>query len=365
MPALHRLPLLVLGMVALVYGVSVGLVRLGWALPVPHPSHLEVHGPAMVAGFLGTVIALERAVAIGRAWGYGAPATAALFTLSVLLIPGYVPARLLVPLAGVWLLALYGAALARQRSLAVATMAAGAALWMVGGALWAAGWPLARVAWWWVGFPVLTVAGERLELTRFLRPTAARQAAFVAAAGALGASLFASLAWPGPGRRLTGLALVALAAWMLRNDVAWRTIRQPGLPRFIAVCLLSGYAWLAVGGGLAAAAAGEWRGPLYDAALHAVFLGFTFAMIFGHAPVIFPAIVGGVIPFRPRFYVHLALLHASLLWRVAADLESAWGPGGWARGRPLGGLLNAAALLVFVANTASSFRRTPAARAHG
>jgi len=35
----------------------------------------------------------------------------------------------------------------------------------------------------------------------------------------------------------------------------------------------------------------------YDAFLHAVLLGFVFAMIFGHAPIIFPAVLGIRIPF--------------------------------------------------------------------
>lgn len=35
--------------------------------------------------------------------------------------------------------------------------------------------------------------------------------------------------------------LLALAAWLARHDVGRHTVRQTGLVRFIAVCLLSGY----------------------------------------------------------------------------------------------------------------------------
>ena len=59
-------PLLVLlpGAVSLLSGLLSGLVWLGWELPVPHADLVLLHGPLMVGGFLGTVIALERASAM-------------------------------------------------------------------------------------------------------------------------------------------------------------------------------------------------------------------------------------------------------------------------------------------------------------
>ena len=80
-------------------------------------------------------------------------------------------------------------------------------------------------------------------------------------------------------------------------------MRGKGLTRFIAVCLLSGYAWLAVGGAVIVAAGGLAPGsPSYDAALHALALGFVFAMVFGHAPIIFPAVLRVAVPYHPTFY---------------------------------------------------------------
>jgi hypothetical protein len=125
----------------------------------------------------------------------------------------------------------------------------------------------------------------------------------------------------------------------------------------MAACLLSGYVWLLIAAFLALVVGELDGGPRYDAFLHAVFLGFVFAMIFGHAPVIFPGIVGIPIPFRRGFYLHLGLLHATLALRVAGDL-AAWDPG-----RRWGGLLNAATLLLFFAATAASAARGPAAAA--
>jgi hypothetical protein len=68
-PAL-RLPMLVLGMIALVMGVLAGLARLALEVPALAQARAAGHGALMIAAFFGTVISLERAVALGRAWPY-------------------------------------------------------------------------------------------------------------------------------------------------------------------------------------------------------------------------------------------------------------------------------------------------------
>lgn len=45
-------------------------------------------------------------------------------------------------------------------------------------------------------------------------------------------------------------------------------------------------------------------------------------MVFGHAAIIFPAVLKVKIPYHPAFYVPLALLHASLALRVAGAWSS-------------------------------------------
>jgi hypothetical protein len=86
-------------------------------------------------------------------------------------------------------------------------------------------------------------------------------------------------------------------------------------------------------------------GPYYDAMLHAIFLGFVFSMIFGHAPIILPSVLGVALPFRRGFYAHWALLHASLAVRVGSDLAL------WPPGQRWGGLGNALAIVLFLANS--------------
>ena len=341
-----RFPLLALAILGLLAGLWSGLLRLGWELPRSNLDLAMVHGPLMVCGFLGTLITLERAVALGRRWTYLVPLVTAAGTCVLLAgVPDtFAPQAITLGSAG--LLAMFALLIRAQPALFTVTMGIGALAWLMGNALWLSGWPVYEVASWWMGFLVLTVAGERLELSRFTQRSWASESVFLIIIVMLFAGLTAGGFGTDDGARLTGFSLVLLAAWLLRYDIARRTVRQSGLTRYVAVCLLSGYVWLGLGGGLALVTGRAVVGLYYDAVLHAVFVGFVFAMIFGHAPIILPAVVGAVVRFGPAFYAPLTLLHASLLMRVAGDL------GGLATCRLWGGLLNVTAILLFFANTA-------------
>lgn len=151
--------------------------------------------------------------------------------------------------------------------------------------------------------------------------------------------------------RIAGFGLAGLGAWLLRYDIARRTIHRQGVTRFIAACLLPGYGWLVVGGLFWLAFGGGYpAGPIYDAMLHTIFLGFVISMIFGHAPVIIPALMGVPIRYSPVFYIHLGLLHASLAVRIVSDLL------GWQSAREWGGMLNEVAILLFLLVTVYAAR---------
>ena len=214
---------------------------------------------------------------------------------------------------------------------------------------WLAGSAIYRIVDWWIAFVVLTIAGERLELNRLVRPSAAARALFASAVALVATGACVAAFRPGSGVRLTGGGLIAVAGWLGAFDIARRTLRQRGETRFIAVCLLSSYLWLAIAGAIMVTTAASSPGLEYDAALHAVFLGFAVAMIFGHAPIVFPAILGARMRFTRAFYLHLALLHASVVVRLVGDLVEPL-----ARVRATGGMLNALALLLFVVNTAAA-----------
>ena len=60
----RRLPVMALAMIALATGIVTGLRRLGWDVSGLGHALPADHGPLMIAGFLGTLIGLERAVAL-------------------------------------------------------------------------------------------------------------------------------------------------------------------------------------------------------------------------------------------------------------------------------------------------------------
>jgi hypothetical protein len=328
--------------VSLVAGGWGGLARLGWSVPATAPL-VASHGPLMAVGFFGTVIGLERAIAHGRPWAFSAPVASASAAIgSCAGMPASI-AAILTFASGVAMLVMFLSAIRRERSLHLAVSAMGAASFAVGGAVWLARAPLFHVVPWWVAFVLLTVIGERLELTRLLPPSRRARIAFVSVLVLYVLALGASLVAPDVGARARGAAMVAFSAWLESRDVARRTVRVAGAPRYVASCLLAGYAWLAVAGALGAAYGDVAVGPLYDAGIHALFLGFGFSMIFGHAPMVLPAVAGVRVTFTRALYAPVAILHAALVARVAGDLT------GFAAARSLGGLFNAAAILLFVA----------------
>ncbi len=341
----RRMPLLALGFVSLLGGVLAGLARLGLSVPLPHADMAMLHGPVMLSGFFGAVIALERAAALGKRWVFLAPLGAGLS--GVLLVAGAPVgiAMLLMSAASAVLLAASVWVWTRQKAGFTATMAGGAACWLVGNGLLLLGLNMQAVVLWWMLFLVLTIAGERLELSRFRPPTpwAGPAFAMIVALLVLGAAV--AMMVPDIGFHLTGVGLLALAFWLVRFDVVRRTIRGTGLPRYVAVCLLSGYVWLALGG-LIAIASPDPTGGAYDPILHSVFLGFVFAMVFGHAPIILPAVLRLAMPYAPRLYGPLVVLHLGVALRLTGGLSGDLPMRQW------GGVVNAASLLLFVAVTA-------------
>ncbi len=345
-----RAPLLLLAFASLFAGVDAGLTRLGW--PVPGVRLAPLHGPLMASGFFGTVISLERAVALRERWAYPAPLLSGLGTLAVLL---GAPAMLAPALAAAGSAVMLAASLRvyrRQPELFTLTLTLGAACWTAGSLLWLSGYPAYVAAPCWMAFLVLTIAGERLELSRVLPPSRIATRVFAALIVVLLGGVCVSFVHRAVGTTVFGLALAGLALWLMRQDVARRTVKAAGLTRFIAVCLLSGYLWLLVAGTSILLSGGlDAGGAAYDAALHALLLGFVFAMVFGHAPLILPAVLRVAVPYSRSFYAPLALLHASLLVRLIGD----WA--GLLQWRRYGGALNGVALLAFVLGTVAAVVR--------
>lgn len=311
-----RYVLLAVGLLAMATGLWAGLRRIG--VDLPEGLRLdEVHGALMICGFFGTLISLERAVALARPWPYAAPAFAACGAL--MLLAGATSAAVISFLAASAVLtAATVTVLRRHPALFTAVLAIAAFCWGAGTFVWTLQRPMPEAAGWWLAFLVLTIAAERLELSRLLRPSPAAGAIFmVTVALILAGTARGELARGYP--VLTGFGYLACVAWLLTYDIARRTVRQRGQTRFSAVCLLSGYGWLGVTGLyllLAPPGAGAYA---YDAAVHGIALGFVLSMVFGHALIILPAITGWRVRYHPALYVPLALLHAAVALRICAD----------------------------------------------
>jgi hypothetical protein len=341
-PAWGRMPFLLGGAIALVAGLDAALMLLGLPAPVSAARLPEVHGMLLVLGFVGTLIALERAVALGRLAGYAAPALLAGAAL-LLVSPAPLPLGRGVLVAGAAaLVALYVPLWRRQRDDAVLVQALGAVLATGAAVLWLGGTAVPALLPWLVGFVVLTIAGERLELARLAMGTHAGRT-LVLLTAALVATVVAALLWPGTVPVL-GLALLALTGWLAVHDVARRTVRGRGLVRFMALSMLAAYGWLAVAGATWLVGGAATDGVRYDAVVHAVFLGFTLSMVMAHAPVILPAVLRRPLPYHPLLLLPLGVLHGSLALRLwigdGLGMQLAW---------QVGGALNIVAVLGFVA----------------
>jgi hypothetical protein len=342
----RRAPFLVVAVLALLGGLWGALARLG--LPVEAPETLPAsHGVLMSMGFLGTVIALERAVALRRRAAYLAPALAGIGALALLVG---------IPFAA-WILAAAGLAFALtslymwriRRELGIATMGLGGLAWMLASVCLAVGIPIARLVPLVAAFLVLTIVGERLELSRLSHPPAWSRVPFVGATVFLLVGALAAVHVP-EATAVAGLGLLILAAWLGLWDIAWRTVRRSGVTRYIALALIAGYVWLAAGGITWILVPDASTMFAYDAVIHTVFVGFVLSMIFAHELVIVPAVLGIALPFARAFYAPLALLHLSLAARIAGDAlgdPTVWQ---WAA------TTNVIAVLLFAAVTVASAR---------
>ncbi len=353
-----RLVLLALGMLSLICGVWGGLVRLPLNLPLPggNANWITFHGPLMVCGFLGTVIGLERAVGLPGVWPYLAPLLTG--AGAGLLGAGFLgkPPVALITLGSFVFWAVTLKVVRLQPVAFTKIMSSGGLVWVIGNILWWFGWPFYRVVPWWIAFLALTILGERLDLSRFQKPSRWSRPILWVSVAILAVGLVLSTFNQVAGERTLGAALIALTIWLGRFDVARRALAQSGLPRFMSTGLLIGFGWLGLAGVLMVLFSPLVSGLRYDSVLHAFFVGFVFSMIFAHAPVIFPAVLVVQPIFTPRFYSHLVLLQVALALRVGGDLANSNSVRQW------GAVLSGIAILLFILNTISAIVLRPGAR---
>jgi hypothetical protein len=348
---LYRFPILILGMLSLVIGILAGLGRMG--TPVPHIALQQVaqHGVLMIPAFFGTVIGLERAVALGQRWAYVGPLLSGIAGVSLLLgAPAALSYGLLV--AGSLMFVLASLKVVNiQSAVQNWILLGGASALCVGNLQLFSGLVVSEVIYWWIAFLLLTIAGERLELSRLVIRDDSKRLwlALLCLMPLLGASFI--LVAPAIGLILFALGMLGIGLWLILYDIARRTIRMQGLTRFTAVCMLTGYGWLFLSALLFLGSALGWLPIGRDAALHTFFLGFVFSMVIGHALIIFPAVTQLKIPYSPAFYLPLFLLHGSLLVRVVGGMADS------ALLLTYGGHANGAALALFILTLVLSILR--------
>jgi hypothetical protein len=276
------------------------------------------HGALMTGSFFGTLIAVERAVALRQWWTY-VPAWLCGMSLLALLAGMVSAAFFLLAVGGCGMMGVFGWLLHRYRSFPFALMAIGAALFAATWIARALGAEYRRVLPLLMGFFVLIIVAERLELTRFLGLERQALRWLLGLIGivllGIGMELFAER-W-----QIFGIALGSIGGWLLRYDAALWAVRQrsaSALHRYTASMLAVGYGWLLVTMGLTVFGQG---GFWYDATVHAFFVGFVFALVFAHGVMIAPAVLGRAgYAFTPFLWVPCGLAHGGLLLRLLGDV---------------------------------------------
>lgn len=341
--------------IAMLAGVNAALLLIGVGAPVQSARMPDLHGMLMVAGFLGTLIAMERAVALRHPLGYAAPLLLGVGGLALLTPLPLTIGQLLLVDGAIAFVAVYAALYRRNHDDVVIVELLGAVHLAIATLLWLR----LDMPWlmpWLVGFIVLTICAERVELARLAMPATGGRT-LVLHAGALTLALIATLLWPDVGARLTGLVTASLVGWLVRHDVARKMIRATGLPRFSAAALLGGYFWLFLAAVTWVVGGAQQDGTAYDLVVHAVMLGFAISMVMAHAPVILPAVLRRPLPYRPMMWIPLVLMHVGLVARIiAGDLLGSY---------PIwqaGSVINVIALLLFFVVAAGSSALGPVKR---
>jgi len=325
-------------LVSLVIGVLAGLFRMGWSIPMGEVA--GEHGALMTGSFLGTLICLERIVALKKKWMYIIPVISGMSLVFFLLGEQRIAMSLLA-VGSLGLVYIYIDLINRFKEYYFYVMMIGAIGWAVGNIIMIINPFYPQAAPWWIVFILLTVFGERLELSKFLPQSKLKRVTMIISISVFMLGII--LPYHTIGKFISGAGMLLIAFWLLKYDIARKSVKAKGMHRFTGSLLLAGYFWLLVCGLLMIYDFNSLYN--YDAMLHAFFLGFTFSMIFAHAPIIFPGVAGLIIrPFHDSLFIWAILLQISLAMRIVSGLlmESHY--------RTLSGMFNAVIIILFFIN---------------
>ena len=371
-PQLIVVPVAVLMMLlALVAGVFRLLALQGMVAQPPLATVFPFHGEIMVFGFLAVLITTERYLG-SLAFKlnpivHGMPFLVALG--AVLKVVGELAGVDLMNTVGSILLAV-GIAIYIYLLLAVSRQSAQplpfrfmvlAALFLLMGNLFSLrGSPVGNINFtlFLLGFPILTILGERVELSRFLAPAVYRRGEW----GLWAALMAFLLLLVQDGRLLVALwaVLMALATLpLMGSELALVRVGQTSpqkLHRYLGQHLLLAYSWFFLGLVLVIVwAAVRGGSALYDASVHSLAVGFVGTMILAHAPVIAPAILPRTIAQEKLNLLPLELLTVGNLLRVGGYVLKG-------AGLPLGGVVGVSGLFILAALLAFAWVMTRSLR---
>ena len=325
-------------LVSLVIGILAGLFRMGWSIPIGEVA--GEHGALMTGSFLGSLIVLERIVALKKKWMYVIPVISGM-SLIFFLLGQQAIAMSLLTIGSLGLIYIYIDLINRFGEYYFYVMMVGAIGWAVGNIIMIISPSYPQAAPWWIAFILLTVFGERLELSKFLPQTKRKKITMIIAISVFMAGLI--LPYQTIGKFVSGTGLILLAIWLWNYDIARKSVKAKGMHRYTGSLLLAGYFWLLICGVLMIIEFDTLYN--YDTMLHAFFLGFTFSMIFAHAPIIFPGVAGLTIrPFHGTLFIWAVLLQVLLAMRIISGLlmESYY--------RNLSGMLSGIIIALFFVN---------------
>ncbi len=335
---LPKLPFMLLIVASLISGILTGWFRIGFDMPV---SRIYLHhGAIMTGSFLGTVILIERIVALKRKWLFSFPLINA-SSLIFYWLDWTQMAFLMLIIGAVGLFYVFFLINRIHTDIPHKVMWAGAAAWFIGNIHLFIFNQYAHSILWWMAFLLLTIVGERLELCRFLPVSSTKKNLLLVLLALFVASCVIPIQVGS--QLIAGIALIFISAWLMMYDMVRKSIKMTGIHRFSAITLMCGYLWLAVSGLLYLM---ETTGMItYDMLIHSFFLGFIFSMIFAHAPIILPGVLNlGFKPFHPSLYAWVAIFQISLIFRIFGNMLS------FSNWKQFGGLVNGISILLFIVN---------------
>ncbi len=192
---LTKLPFIFLVAACLITGILTGWFRLGFNFPVDKV-FLD-HRAIMTGSFLGTVILLERIVAMKRKWLFVFPVINGSSVLFYYLgLQEFAFICLIIGAAGLTIV--FYLINLKHGDLPHRIMWMGAVAWLIGNIHLYLFASYGHSILWWMAFLLLTIVGERLELSRFLPVNPFKRYLFVIIPRAICGWLFITLPFRGP-----------------------------------------------------------------------------------------------------------------------------------------------------------------------